>query len=93
MTFRVLLGIDIVAAAIVGYFFLVGLTDGSISAFNIQLWIGLLLALAAVFVAGFALRRAGRPVWASLVLAILAVPTSLYGLFMLVVIVSGARWN
>ena len=91
--FWILLGIDIVAAAIVGYFFLVGLADGSISAFNIELWCGLLLALAVVFAAGLALRRAGRPILASLVLAVLAVPASLYGVFMLVVIASGARWN
>jgi hypothetical protein len=93
MMFRILLGIDIVAAAIVGYFFLAGLADGSISAFNIQLWIGLLLALTLIFGAGLALRRAGRPAWGSLVLAVLAVPTALYGLFLLAVIVSGARWN
>ena len=91
--FRILLGIDIAAAAIVGYFFLVGLTDGSISSFNIELWLGLLLGLAAVFAAGLALRRAGRPILASLVLAVLAVPTLLYGLFMLAVVLSGERWN
>lgn len=91
--FRILLGIDIAAAAIVGYFFLVGLTDGSISSFNIELWLGLLLGLAAVFAAGLALRRAGRPILASLALAVLAVPTLLYGLFMLAVVLSGERWN
>ena len=91
--FRVLLGIDIVAAAIAGYFFVVGLADGSVSAFNIELWIILLLALAAVFGAGLALRRAARPILANLALAVLAVPASLYGFFMLVVILSGAGWN
>jgi hypothetical protein len=63
MTVRILLGIDIAAAAVVDYFFIVGLTDGSISAFNIELWLGLLLALAAALAAGLALRRAGRPIW------------------------------
>jgi hypothetical protein len=70
MAFRILLGIDIAAAAVVGYFVIVGLTDGSISAFNIELWLGLLLALAVVFAAGLALRRARQPILASLVLAV-----------------------
>jgi hypothetical protein len=93
MMFRVLLAIDIAAAAVVGYFFLVGLADGSVSAFNIELWTVILLGIAAVFAVGFVLRRAGRPVLACLILAILAVPALLYGLFLLVVILSGARWN
>jgi hypothetical protein len=93
MTFRILLGIDIVAAAVVGYFFLVGLADGSVSAFNAELWGAILLAIGAVFAGGIALRRAARPILACLILAILAVPTSLYGFFLLVVILSGERWN
>ncbi len=93
MMFRILLGIDIAAAVVVGYFFIVGLADGSVSAFNGELWAGVLLGVAAIFAAGIALRRAAHPIWAGLVLAILAVPAALYGLFMLVVILSGARWN
>jgi hypothetical protein len=93
MMFRVLLGIDIAAAAVVGYFFFVGLADGSVSAFNIELWTVILLGIAAVFAGGLVLRRAGRPILACLILAILAVPTLFYGLFLLVVILSGMSWN
>jgi hypothetical protein len=91
--FWVLLGIDIVAAAILVYFFFIGLADGSVSSFNIGLWLGILAGVAAIFAAGFALRRAARHVLASLVLMILAFPTALYGLFLLVAVTSGVRWN
>lgn len=93
MTFRVLLGIDAIAAAIIGYFFLVGLADGSVSSFNIELWIGLLLGVAAIFAIGIALRRAARPALANLVLSTLAIPTVFYGLFILTVILAAPRWN
>lgn len=93
MMFRILLGIDIAAAAVVGYFFFVGLADGSVSAFNIELWSVILLGIAAIFAVGFVLRRAARPILACLILAILAVPASLYGVFLLAVILSGERWN
>jgi hypothetical protein len=52
-----------------------------------------LLAIAAIFAGGFALRRAARPVSASLLLAILAFPSVSYGLFLVVAITSGVRWN
>ncbi len=91
--FWILLGIDIVAAAILVYFFFIGLADGSVSSFNIELWLGILAGVAAIFAAGFALRRAGRRVLANLVLAVLSFPAALYGLFLLVAVTSGVRWN
>ena len=41
-TFRILFGIDALAAAVVAFFFVWGLSDGSVSAFNILLWLALL---------------------------------------------------
>jgi len=93
MWFRVLLGLDIVAAAIIVYFFLVGLVDGSVSSFNMGLWLAILLGVGAVVGGGIALRRNGHARLANLVLLVLAIPTFLYGLFILVVVFSGARWN
>ncbi|WP_340115223.1 hypothetical protein [Pelagibius sp. 7325] len=93
MTFRLLLGLDSLAALVVAYFFLAGLADGSVSAFNGELWAGIILAVTAVIAGGLLLRRAAHPVLANLVLALLAVPTALYGLFMLVVLFSGTTWN
>ena len=89
MVFRFLLGIDIVAAAVVVYFFIVGLADRSISLYNADLWAGLLLSIAAIIAAGITLRRNERTVMAILVLGFLAAPTLLYGVFILTVILSG----
>lgn len=93
MTFRLLLVLDGLAAAVVLYFFAAGLADGSVSAFNGDLWAGILAALAAVIGGGLLLHRGGRPRLASVVLALLAAPALLYGLFIVLVVFSGARWN
>ncbi|MCC6946127.1 MAG: hypothetical protein IT539_00025 [Bradyrhizobiaceae bacterium] len=93
MTFKILFGIDLLIAAIVLYFFLIGLADGSVSSFNMGLWAALLAALAAILGGGYALGAAGRTTLASLVLLVLAAPGALYALFILLVILSGERWN
>jgi len=93
MWFRILLGLDIAAAAVVVYFFLVGLVDGSVSSFNMGLWLTILISVAAVIGGGVALRRNGHPVWANLVLLVLAIPTLLYGLFIVLILTTGGRWN
>ncbi len=91
--FGILLGIDSLAALAVGYFFIVGLADGSISSFNIQLWIGILFAVAAIIAGGMAARRATKLVFANIVLAMLAVPAALYGIFIGAVVITGTPWN
>jgi hypothetical protein len=93
MFFRILLGIDAIAAAVVVYFFVIGLADGSVSSFNMQLWLGILAAVAAILVGGFLLNAKGQRIAANLVLLILATPAALYGLFMLSIIIFQPRWN
>lgn len=93
MTFRVLLGVDLLAAALLVWFFLVGLADGSVSSFNVEIWVALLLGVAIVFGCALLLRRYAWPKLANLVLAVPAVPVLLYGIFILVVVLSGERWN
>jgi hypothetical protein len=80
-------------AAIVVAFFLIGLADGSVSSFNITLWLGLLAVVGVVLFAGARLRSKGRTKSAIAVLLLLALPGVLYALFILLVIFSGARWN
>jgi hypothetical protein len=46
--FRILWGFDALIAAIFLFFFFWGLADGTVSAFNIVLWLGILAGLAAV---------------------------------------------
>jgi hypothetical protein len=93
MFFKALFTIDLLIAGIVVYFFIVGLGDGSVSSFNMTLWLAILAGLAAILAGGYALRSAGRNALASLVLLVLAVPGALYAFFLVVVVFSGARWN
>jgi hypothetical protein len=80
-------------AAVVVAFFVIGLADGSVSSFNITLWLGVLAVVGVVLLAGVRLRSKGRTRSAIAVLSLLALPGLLYALFMLLVIGSGARWN
>lgn len=93
MTFRVLLGLDLLAAALLVYFFLAGLADGSVSSFNLDIWIALLVGLAIVFGSALLLRRTAWPRLANVVLAVPALPLLLYGFFLLVAVLSGESWN
>ncbi|MGE3625673.1 MAG: hypothetical protein AB7G34_04790 [Hyphomicrobiales bacterium] len=93
LLYRVLMGLAAAGATVVVYLFITGLADGSVSSFNMGLWIGLLAAVAAVIGGGGVLRSKGRTGLASLVLAILAVPAALYGVLMLVLILTVDRWN
>ena len=94
MTFiRLLFAIDALAAAVILYFFAVGIADGSVSSFNIGLWLGILGALAVILGGGAALNAKGRRKAATALLLVLAIPAALYGLFFLLIIVFQPRWN
>lgn len=93
MLFKTLFGIDALTAAVVLYFFFIGLADGSVSSFNMGLWTAILAGLAAVLGGGYALRAAGWTRLANLVLLVLAVPALLYALFILLVVTTNPRWN
>ena len=91
--YRSLLGIDAVALGIAVYFFLWGLSDGTVSSFNIGTWLMLLVPLMAIVWGGIALRRAGRMGAAKVLLALLAVPSAGAALFVVLLILSNPRWN
>jgi hypothetical protein len=94
LAYRIMLGIDLLAAAGVVFFFLWGVQDGSVSDFNIALWLALLLGVGGIVGGGVLLRRRGSTGAACLVLALLAVPATLAALFMLLLILgAGGRWN
>lgn len=84
--FGILCGIDALIAATILFFFLWGLADGTVSAFNIGLWLAVLGTIAAMLGGGIALRIYGQRVLANLLLAVLAAPGLLYGLFVLSII-------
>lgn len=91
--FWILWGFDALIALIVLYFFAIGLLDGSVSSFNMKLWLGLLIALAAIMGGSLWLRAAGYLKLAKAVLLILAVPGFLYALFALFMLLGKPRWN
>ena len=73
-------------AAVVVVFFFWGLADGSVSSFNMGLWLGLLALVGGVVVGGRALQRAGQAALATLLLLVLAIPG-------LLVLILQPRWN
>lgn len=91
--YRILFGIDLIAAAVIVYFFVIGLADGSVSSFNMGLWLAILAGTAAILGGGWALKARGQRNAAIAVLALLAIPALLFGLFMLLLIVTQPRWN
>lgn len=93
MRFWIPWAIDAVIALIALYFFFIGLADGSVSSFNIGLWLLILLGLAIVVGGGLWLRSAGRSGLAMVLLLILAVPGVLVGLFFAVLLIAAPRWN
>ncbi len=91
--YRSLLGLTGLTAAIVVWFFLEGLADGSVSSFNITLWLGLLAVACGVPAGGAVLHANGKTGAAKALLALVAVPAVLAGLFFLLLILTVDRWN
>ena len=91
--FWISLSIDALICAITIIFFFIGLIDGSVSSFNIEIWIVILFVLAAIISGGLWLKTIGYPVFGTIILLVLAVPGLLYGLFIFLFVVSGSSWN
>ena len=91
--FWILFGIDAIAAMVTIYFFLEGLGDGSVSSFNMGLWMALLGGVIAILGGGWMLNANGRRRMAIGVLSILAIPSTLFGLFMLLIVITQPNWH
>jgi hypothetical protein len=91
--YRFLVAIAAAVAVVALYFFVIGIGDGSVSSFNIVLWLVLLGGIGAVLAGGFALNAVGRRRAACALLAILALPGLLSGLFIVSVLILQPRWN
>ena len=91
--YRGCFGLTACSAVIAVAFFVIGIADGTVSAFNIGLWAVLLAGLVAVLWGAHALRAAGRMRAAIALLALVAGPALLSGLFMLLLVVTQPRWN
>ena len=93
MSFWIPWAIDVVVASIFVFFFLGGLGDGSVSSFNMGLWLLILCVLAAVIAGSLALRAAAHVKLAKIAVMVLAVPSVLVGLFFAVIVAIPGRWN
>ncbi len=93
MLFKIAWAIDALVAAIFFGFFLIGIADGSVSSFNIALWLVTLLALSGVLIGSRALRAAGRTGMATALAMLIAIPGALAGIFFLALIIGQPRWN
>ena len=93
MKFWIPWAIDAIIAAIAVFFFLWGLADGSVSTFNIGLWLLILGGITVVVAGSLWLRSIGRAGLGSVLLLVLAIPGVLVGLFFLILIVANPRWN
>ena len=60
--FRIVWGIDVIVALVALLFFVWGINDGSVSSFNMALWVGILAALAIVVFGSRALHLKERRV-------------------------------
>lgn len=93
MTFKILWGINAVIALIFVVFFFIGLADGSVSSFNITLWLVVLFALGGILWGSYAARSAGRTSLVTRLLMALAIPGVLIGLLFLAVLILQPKWN
>ncbi|MBK9109251.1 MAG: osmoprotectant transporter permease [Saprospiraceae bacterium] len=84
---------DALIALVAVYFFIVGLSDGSVSSFNIKLWLGLLAVLAIILGGSYWLYTHEKLVFAKRLLYLLAIPGFLYLLFLLFILIARPRWN
>ena len=91
--FWVLWAIAVLTALIIVAFFFIGLLDGSVSSFNIVLWLSILFIVGSTLLGSYRLRIAGFNRWAMVVVLIVAIPGLLCGLFFLVVLLSNESWN
>lgn len=91
--FRALLAWDGLTGLVLLYFFAIGLADGSVSAFNLGLWLGMLAAVAGLLAGAWALHKAQRHKTALALLWLLAAPGLAYALFIGLVLITNPRWN
>jgi hypothetical protein len=91
--YRILLAIDAAVAAVLLYFFVTGIEDGSLSSFNILVWLVMLGGIALIIGGALALRARNRKLAATLVLLVPAGPGLLFGLFILLAVLLQPRWN
>jgi hypothetical protein len=93
MGFWIVWTFDALMTLVVLYFFMIGLSDGSVSSENGGLWFAILLILGAVLGGSLWLKATEHLTLAKTILWLLAVPGLIYCLFMMIVLIGKPRWN
>lgn len=93
LVFTAFFACSALTAAVAGIFFVIGLSDGSVSSFNLGLWLALMAVMGLSLWAGRVLRSKGKSGLAIAALAITAVPGLVAALFVLLLLVTQPRWN
>jgi hypothetical protein len=93
MLFRILWIFDAVVAAIFLFFFFAGISAGTVSSFNIGLWLTILGGLAAMLAGSWFLKKKGLAWLGVIVLAFPALPALLYLLFILSMLILQPDWR
>lgn len=91
--FWILWGFDAIITLVALYFFFIGLADGSVSSFNMGIWMLLLLGLAVIMLGSLWLKSIKYLTLAKILLGILAIPGLLYVAFILFFIIGKPRIN
>ncbi len=91
--FWILWVIDAIATAVILYFFVIGLGDGSISSTNAGMWAVLVLLPITLLVGSYILKIRNKLTAAKWLLSILVIPALLYFLFFLMIIILNPKWN
>jgi hypothetical protein len=91
--FKILWGIDALAAVVILWFFIVGVLDGTVTHRNIKLWLFILLLAGSILWISLLLKRQGHDKYAMLTVLIIAIPAIIYGLFVLLMAFNNGRWN
>jgi hypothetical protein len=90
---RILFGIGWLTLGAILLFFLAGLADGSVSAWNMPHWAALIALPAMILWAATALRAKGWNAAAMTLLGVMAVPALVVGTVILIFIVNPPRWH
>src|SRR5262249_47503730 len=91
--FTIFWTLDALISVLVLYLFFVGISDGSISSLNIEIWSILLAGMACVLGGGVWLKTQNHLGLGVLLAGLIAVPGLLYAVFFVVLLFANPRWN
>lgn len=90
---RILVAINAIVLGVLLYFFVWGLEDGSVSAFNILLWLALLAVPSVTLLGGAIAWASGRRALSIGLLLVPSLPGLMFAIFFLAVLILQPNWR